>query len=190
MKLIIVTIISLLVPFIGISIVYVNPCFKDQSIELIFFVFKTVYHWIQISYSGYKSVEITISSCLNDEEVLLSKEELAQFTGDKDSKIYLAFLGVVYDVSDGSKHYKPGGTYSLVTGKDATRAFVTGQFTEKDLTDDVTDLSIDYFSNIRQWENFYKNGYKKIGHLIGTYYDELGCPTKAVDYVQSMYTKL
>lgn len=121
----------------------------------------------------------------------MTKEELAQFKGDgKEAKIYLSFLGVVYDVSSGSKHYGPGGAYAFFSGKDATRAFVTGKFDEEGLVDDVTGLTVDSFSSVRQWEDFYEKDYKRVGRLVGTYYDDSGCPTKAVEYVQSMYLKM
>ncbi|XP_043938837.1 neuferricin isoform X2 [Protopterus annectens] len=49
---------------------------------------------------------------------LLMKEELAQYTGNKDSPgLYLAILGQVYNIEKGWKHYGPGGSYSFFAGK-------------------------------------------------------------------------
>lgn len=42
----------------------------------------------------------------------------------------LSILGEVFDVSKGAKHYGRGGGYQGFTGRDASRAFVTGDFTE------------------------------------------------------------
>lgn len=129
--------------------------------------------------------------CLPSGELLFTQEDLAKYNGDKSgSKIYLAFLGIVYDVSGGSKHYGPGGAYAFFSGKDATRAFVTGQFDNDGLVDDVNGLSVDSFSSVRQWEDFYEKDYKRVGRVIGAYYDKLGCPTSSIDYVKTMYRKL
>lgn len=53
---------------------------------------------------------------------------------------WLALLGHVYDVSSGKQFYGPGGAYSFFTGKDGSRAFVTGQFDEEGLVPDLTGL--------------------------------------------------
>ena len=71
-------------------------------------------------------------------------KELATYDGSDPTKgPYLAFMGHVFDVRKGREHYGPGGGYSFFSGKDATRAFVTGEFDEKGLVDDVTGLSQD-----------------------------------------------
>ncbi|CAN0044491.1 unnamed protein product [Choristocarpus tenellus] len=51
-----------------------------------------------------------------------------------------SILGQVYDVSKGVKHYGVGGAYHGFTGKDGTRAFITGDFTQEGLSDDVSGL--------------------------------------------------
>ena len=67
--------------------------------------------------------------------------ELAQYDGSPGSPgTHLAFLGVVYDVSSGSQYYGPGGGYSFFSGRDASRAFVTGQFDEAGLVADTAGL--------------------------------------------------
>lgn len=50
--------------------------------------------------------------------------------------IYVALNGTIYDVSASPEFYGPGGSYHFFAGQDATRAFVTGCFTE-DLTGDL-----------------------------------------------------
>jgi hypothetical protein len=82
-------------------------------------------------------------------EILLSREkssmastwtEMVGFFQDENGDWVLGncgyeILGSVYDVSSGAKHYKPGGSYHFFLGKDASRAFVTGDF--------VNDLKVD-----------------------------------------------
>jgi predicted heme/steroid binding protein len=53
-----------------------------------------------------------------------------------DLPIYLAINGTIYDVSNGRRHYGPGGSYHFFAGADASRAFVTNCFKE-DITPDM-----------------------------------------------------
>jgi hypothetical protein len=48
----------------------------------------------------------------------------------------LAINGTIYDVSNGRKHYGPGGSYHFFAGADASRGFVTGCF-DTDRTPDM-----------------------------------------------------
>lgn len=112
---------------------------------------------------------------------LLSKVEVAQYSGKKDSPgLYLAILGQVYNVEKGWKHYGPEGAYSFFAGRDASRAFVTGDFTENGLVDDVSGLSPTEMMTLHGWLEFYKKEYSFVGNLIGRFYDEKGEATKAL----------
>lgn len=69
---------------------------------------------------------------------MFNNEQLALFDGTRESKsVYLAVLGRVYDVERGRHHYGPRGGYHGFAGKDASRAFVTGDFSSAGLVDDV-----------------------------------------------------
>ena len=50
--------------------------------------------------------------------------------------IYLALNASIYDVTSSPHLYGPGGPYHFFSGRDATRAFITGCFAE-DLTSDI-----------------------------------------------------
>ncbi|KAA8651432.1 hypothetical protein EYZ11_006027 [Aspergillus tanneri] len=70
--------------------------------------------------------------------LLLTPEQLTPYDGsDPSLPIYLAVNGSIFDVSANPLVYGPGGSYNFFTGRDATRAFVTGCFQE-DLTSDMT----------------------------------------------------
>jgi len=123
-------------------------------------------------------------------DLLITKEQLKQYNGeDPKKKIYLAFLGIVYDVSKGETHYSPGGSYSMFTAKDASRAFITGDFSEAGLTDDLTGIKTDSFNGVKEWSDFYEKSYRRVGRLVGAFYDQNGCPTEQVRFVEEQLEK-
>lgn len=118
---------------------------------------------------------------------LLSPAELARHTGAPGSPgLYLALLGQVFDVRRGHRHYGPGAAYSVFAGKDASRAFATGDFTNAGLVDDVSGLSPSEMLTIQNWLSFYSENYIFVGKLVGRFYDENGAPTKALEQAKSV----
>ncbi|XP_061596136.1 neuferricin [Cololabis saira] len=118
---------------------------------------------------------------------LLSRRELSLYDGEKDSKgLYLALLGQVFNVHKGYKHYGPGGAYQSMAGKDASLAFITGDFTESGLTDDVSSLSPLQMVALYDWLAFYQREYQAVGVLAGQFYDENGQPTEALLRVKAL----
>ena len=93
-------------------------------------------------------------------------------------------------MSKGIKHYGKGGTYNMFAGRDASRAFVTGDFQEEGLLDDVTDLETSTFSGIKEWADFYEREYRRIGRVTGTYFDSNGYPTAAYNVLQDKYKQV
>lgn len=134
--------------------------------------------------SSTPSVGKTKGKCLPTGQILLTPQELKRFDGSGESLgLYLAFLGRVYDVSKGAHHYKPGGGYGFFSGRDASRAFITGDFTEEGLIDDLNGLDVDEFDGVKSWMEFYQSDYPEIGRLIGRYFDGEGCETDAYKWV-------
>ena len=71
-------------------------------------------------------------------EQVFTEEQLRQYDGSPGSPgLYIALLGVVYDVQKGAQYYGPGGGYSFFAGRDASRAYVTGKFEEEGLVSNV-----------------------------------------------------
>ena len=81
--------------------------------------------------------------------------------------ILLSVLGRVYDVSKGPEYYGPNGGYNFFAGRDGSRAYVTGEFNEKGLTDDLEGLSPLQVGEIDGWTKFYDKEYTFVGKLIG-----------------------
>ncbi|XP_039249473.1 neuferricin-like [Styela clava] len=131
------------------------------------------------------SEKSSISEKTNDR--LFTKEELwNHYRGGKDSKgLYLAILGKVYDVSKGAKFYEPGGGYDFFAGRDGTKAYSTGDFTDKGLTDDLTGVGAEHFGEYENWVTFYEEDYTYVGKLIGNFYDANGQPTAALREAQN-----
>jgi len=104
---------------------------------------------------------------------------------DGSKGLYLAFLGTVYDVSSGRDHYGPGGGYHFFAGRDGTRGYLTGDFTEAGLTDDLSGLHSDLFSSLSDWRTFYEESYPVVGKLAGKFYDSNGNPTESLEYAEN-----
>ena len=51
--------------------------------------------------------------------------------------LLLGIVGHIFDVSDGSRFYGPGGGYSFFSGGDFTRAYATGDFSPSGLVDNI-----------------------------------------------------
>jgi len=137
---------------------------------------------------------------------LFTKDELAKFDGKTSSRIYLAILGQVFDVTKKKDTYGPGGSYAFFAGRDGTRAFTTGEFKEEGLTDDTTGLSTKQLLDIQHWFDFYRKSpvrlhivtffqpltslflqeYPRVGYLEGSYYDNKGKPTDALRTVRKI----
>ncbi|XP_070773094.1 neuferricin [Enoplosus armatus] len=112
---------------------------------------------------------------------LLSRRELSLYDGEEGSKgLYLALLGQVFDVHKGHRHYGPGGAYHFMAGKDASLAFISGDFTERGQTDDVSSLSPQQVVALYDWLSFYQRDYQAVGLVIGRFYSETGQPTEAL----------
>uniref|UniRef100_A0A8C1TDP9 Neuferricin n=1 Tax=Cyprinus carpio TaxID=7962 RepID=A0A8C1TDP9_CYPCA len=121
---------------------------------------------------------------------MLTEDELSLYNGGENSKgLYLAILGQVFDVEKGRKHYGPGGGYHFFTGKDASRAFITGDFTEAGLTSDVSDFTDSQIVALYDWLSFYQRDYTPVGKLIGRFYTESGQPTDALLHVEAFLTE-
>lgn len=118
-----------------------------------------------------------------------TKKELSNYDGTKGPTIYLGFLGVVFDVTMNAQHYAAGAEYSAFAGRDATRAFITGNFTH-DLNDDLNGIDESLYSHLEGWAQFYGSSYPNLGRIIGKYYDSNGCPTAELHRVYQIFGKL
>lgn len=116
---------------------------------------------------------------LSRQQRLFTAEELALHNGtDESIPILLGILGSVFDVTKGKSHYGVGGGYNHFAGRDASRAFVSGNFTGDGLTDSLRGLSSTEVKSIVEWREFYFRSYTFVGKLVGRYYNNQGNATK------------
>ena len=93
--------------------------------------------------------------------------------------LWLAILGRVFDVDKAyDTHYGPKGGYYFFTGIDGSNAFVTGEFDDAGLTNDILQLTPLQVDEVEGWSRFYDKDYTYVGKLIGRFYDKTGNPTK------------
>lgn len=128
---------------------------------------------------------------LTDNQVRLwTKDELSKYDGNSgEPDVLIGFLGLVYNVSLNAQHYGAGSEYNMFAGRDAVRAFITGNFTH-DLHDDIADLDESLYSQIDSWSSFYNNSYEILGRLVGRYFDSTGCATDELRRVHQVLDKL
>ncbi|THU83929.1 cytochrome b5 [Dendrothele bispora CBS 962.96] len=114
----------------------------------------------------YQGKWLQLKTYLPGNQRLFSERLLAEFDGNKPGRpIYLAIDGDVYDVTKG-KAYQPGGSYHILTGVDAARAFATGCFKDH-RTYDLRGLSDKELDSIDHWKKFYSEhkDYFKVGRV-------------------------
>ena len=58
----------------------------------------------------------------------------------------------------------------MITGRDATKAFVTGKFTEEGLVDNISDFETEKFLEVENWIKFYEETYPCVGKSLNCTY--------------------
>lgn len=168
--------ISVLVAFI--AAIFLLPALKPHREKLSRLFATCPLHWFQ---SPAEETGIGSGIIKTGNHPIFTKEELSKYDGTEESLgLYIGIYGRVYDVSNGKDHYGPGGSYSFFAGCDGTRAFVTGEFNEKGLVDDVTEFDSSRLLDLLTWVEFYEKTYRFVGKLIGNFYDTKGNPTEAL----------
>ncbi|KAK9504615.1 hypothetical protein O3M35_010912 [Rhynocoris fuscipes] len=135
---------------------------------------------------GWESHISTNDDDLISSERLFTKDELSKYKGEN-GKIYLSIIGHVFDVTKGKRFYGPGESYHGFAGRDASKAFITGDFTKKGLIDDLADLTLSDLRSLRDWLDRYKKDYIYKGKLIGRFYDRNGNPTAYLREIESKF---
>ena len=105
----------------------------------------------------------------------LTAEEL----GQQREGLWLSILGDIYDVTSGGRHYGRGATYNCLVGRDASRAFATGDFSSQGLTDNLVGLGDSALDEVLGWADFLAGKYVRIGIVApGRFYSADGQPSQ------------
>uniref|UniRef100_A0A0N5AEI9 Cytochrome b5 heme-binding domain-containing protein n=1 Tax=Syphacia muris TaxID=451379 RepID=A0A0N5AEI9_9BILA len=97
----------------------------------------------------------------------LTLDELREYDGVKNERVFLALFGNIYDVTQGKSFYGPGGPYHSLAGHDATRGLATFNVSAvSDVEDDISDLSPSEISDARDWESKFKCKYPFVGRVL------------------------
>ena len=97
-----------------------------------------------------------------------SMSELKRHNGSNGT-IYVALNGKIFDVSKDKPHYDVGGSYKMLAGRDASRAFATLSFDANSLRsdyDDLSDINDIQRSNLYEWEKIYTQKYNIVGKIV------------------------
>jgi len=120
--------------------------------------------------------------------MLFTSEELSKFDGKNNGSLYLCCLGQIFDVSSSRSLYE-NGPYKTFIGRDSTRAFCTGDFTDKGSIATIKSLTNLDLSDISDWINKFHKKYRHVGNLIGIYYNENGEKTELLLQAEEMMKK-
>ena len=101
-------------------------------------------------------------------------------------RIWLSVLGEAFDVSAGRTYYAGDGAYATCfAGRDATRAFGTGDFSESGCVEDVRGMTLGELAGARHWRDFMRDKYRFVGVVAGgAFYDERGEETAVLREVR------
>ena len=97
-----------------------------------------------------------------------SREQLREYDGESRKEIYIGCKGEVFDVTK-SQSYKPGATYHVFAGRDATVGLAKMSLDPVDLeSSDMTSLKESDKTCLDQWYKQFKDHYKYpvVGRIV------------------------
>lgn len=83
-------------------------------------------------------------------------------------------VGEVFNVTAGFEHYKPGATYHGLLGVDASRAYVTGDFSKEGCVASLKGIDSGRWSEVEHWRRQFHEKYNYLGKLEGPYWNTKG----------------
>lgn len=98
-------------------------------------------------------------------------KNLAQYDGLKSKTILVGVMGKVFDVTTAANRYGPGGSYSVLAGRDASRFLATHRLPKTDephnfVEDTLEDLSDTQKTALNDWLVFYEKKYPVVGVIV------------------------
>lgn len=97
-------------------------------------------------------------------EYNLTLEELGQYNGVANKKIFVCIKGDIFDVSN-SPFYSQGNSYHVFAGKEATTSLAKGDLEGKFLNTPGHQLTEEEQSGADDWHQRFMEKYRKVGKL-------------------------
>jgi len=158
---------------------------------------------ILICFAGYvalgsiENINAEEDSCKDKDNVgngrIFTKDELKKYDGNSmpEYGIFLAIMGEVFDVTAGEAYYGPGKGYAAFSGRDGSRSFVSGDFTNEGAVESLDGLTPAEVAGVADWRSFYRKEekYLFVGTLDGLYFDSTGKKTSYHDFVEEKLTE-
>ncbi|CAG9584232.1 conserved hypothetical protein [Leishmania major strain Friedlin] len=92
--------------------------------------------------------------------------ELAQFTGENGTPIYMSVKGKVYDCTDGAAFYGPGNSYAVFAGKEVSRCLGKMLISDEEANVNWDDLTPEHMQSLDEWAAKFDSKYPVIGTFV------------------------
>ncbi|ELR01845.1 hypothetical protein GMDG_05032 [Pseudogymnoascus destructans 20631-21] len=96
----------------------------------------------------------------------ITVEHLSKCNGTDGYPCYVAIKSVVFDVN-GKEPYLPGGSYSVFSGHDASRALAKTSTKASDVSPEWFDLDDKEKGVLNDWYTFFSKRYNIVGKVAG-----------------------
>jgi len=93
--------------------------------------------------------------------------QLAQFNGQANPRIFIAVKGDVFDVSLARDMYGPGANYHVFAGRDASRALAIGSTNPADVIPNYSGLTQQQLQTLEGWYTHFRLKYSIVGRIVG-----------------------
>ncbi|AYU84104.1 Cytochrome b5-like Heme/Steroid binding domain containing protein [Leishmania donovani] len=92
--------------------------------------------------------------------------ELAQFTGENGTPIYMSVKGKVYDCTCGAAFYGPGNSYAVFAGKEVSRCLGKMLISDEEANANWDDLTPEHMQSLDEWAAKFDSKYPVIGIFV------------------------
>ena len=134
----------------------------------------TLNDWYE-KYKYYKQYPVVGRLSVPPSNLRLSMEELRKYDGNGEppdgrlhAPIFIAVRRKIYDMSYGGvDFYKPGATYNIFAGRDASRALGKMSFQPEDIDSlELSDLTATQIKTLDDWDKKFAEKYPVVGELV------------------------
>ncbi|KAG5464522.1 hypothetical protein LSCM1_00712 [Leishmania martiniquensis] len=92
-----------------------------------------------------------------------TEEELAEFTGESGTSIYMSVKGKVYDCTSGATFYGPGKPYAVFAGKEVSRCLGKMLISDEEANANWDDLTPEHMQSLDEWAAKFDSKYPVVG---------------------------